>query len=118
MSKAKKYDSDEYFDNFESMTIEDYLKTLPLDDFLNNEKTYNILLDEDRYNYDRELRHKISKLYSDFNNQYSHTHFFLTKDLENTGGDGFADFIYNFLNPKYNLNIFYKDPELAESLFK
>ena len=48
----------------------DYLKTLSLEDFLNNEKTKNIILEDNQYNFDKILKHKIEHLYKNYNTSF------------------------------------------------
>ena len=117
MSKNKvKYDSDDALDENE-ISAEEYVKNLTLDDYLNNKKTRDILIDEQQYQYDINLRNKISRLYYDLNCQFNDI-IFLRNDPDNIGGDAFADFVYNFISTKHNLNIFQKDPEWTVTLFK
>ena len=118
MSKKKtKYDSDEAYGGYD-ISVEEYVKNQTEDDYLSNEKTRNILIDENQYQYDMNLRHRIAKLYYDLNLQYNDHNLFLRHDQNNEGGDSFADFIYNLINTKYNLHIFQKDPEWTITLFK
>lgn len=118
MSKKKtNYESDEVY-NEDDITIEEYVNNLTVDDYLNNIKTRNILIDEQQYQYDMNLRDKIAKLYYDLNLQFNDHNFFLRHDQNNTGGDSFADFIYNLINKKHNIQIFQKDPEWTITLFK
>ena len=100
-----------------NISSEDFVKSLTLDDYLNNQKTKDILLDEHQYQYDNVLRYKISKLYSQLNKQFNDHRLFLSKDQENIGGDCFADFVYNFLQTKYHLNIFKNEPKWTVTLF-
>ena len=100
-----------------NLSPEDFVNSLSLDDYLNNKKTKNILLNEHQYQYDNVLRYKISKLYSLLNQQFNDHLLFLSKEQDNIGGDNFADFVYNFIQTKYHLNIFKNEPKWTVTLF-
>ena len=94
----KQIESDE--ENTDNITSEEFVRNLTLDDYIKNEKTHKILLDEHQYQYDTYIRPKICKLYYDLNCQFQDHKLFLNKDPSNIGGDSFADFIFNFINTK------------------
>ena len=104
-------------DDLEEFDPVDYLKTLPLEDFLNNENTKNILLEDNQYNFDKILKHKIEYLYKKYNTGFRDNNLF-GKDWNNQSAESFSHLISNFISLKPNLNIFYENPELASDLFK
>lgn len=117
MSKStKNYNSEDDFE-LDEQTKDQFVQNLTIDDYINNEKTRTIMLDEHQYQFDINLRHKIAYLYYQLNSQFHDHKLFLKNDPNNTGGDRFADFVFNLINIKYHINIFHKDPDWTISLF-
>ena len=117
MSKStKNYNSEDDFE-LDEQTKDQFVQNLTINDYINNEKTRTIMLDEHQYQFDINLRHKIAHLYYQLNSQFHDHNLFLKNDPNNTGGDRFADFVFNLINIKYHINIFHKDPDWTISLF-
>ena len=94
-----------------------YLKSLDLEDFLKCEDTNNILITEHYENFEKKLKPKLEYLYERCNNDFRDYNLF-DKDSDNMLGECFAIMIYNYINVKYDLEIFYECPSLAINLFE
>lgn len=106
-----------YEEEEEEFNPVDYLKTLTLEDFLNNEKTKNIILEEHQYNFDKNLKPKIEYLYKNYNTSFRDEELF-SSDWDNKLAESFSHLVSNFISLKPDLNIFYENPELANDLIK
>ena len=104
--------------NEDEITKEDYLKSLDTEDFLNNKETKEILDIEEYTYFDQYVKPKLIRLFENYAKTYNDK-YFLYNDLNGTkNSDIFSEIIYNEISRKYNLNLFYENPELAKSLFK
>ena len=95
----------------------DYLKSLDLEDFLNNKTTKDILIIEHYNNFQSKLKPTLKNIYETYNLSFRDNLLF-GKDWDNEDGEAFSELMYNYISTKYDLSIFYDSPELAKDLFK
>ena len=101
----------------EEWDSEKILRAKNLDDFLNCEDTKQIMINEHYNNFETILKPRLENLYEKYNYLYRNEKF-LGKDWDNISGGCFANLIYNYINVKYDLTIFYDCPALAIELLE
>tara|TARA_B100001027_G_C16228525_1_gene313388 strand:- start:278 stop:607 length:330 start_codon:yes stop_codon:yes gene_type:complete len=102
----------------ETITLEEYLKNLKLEDFLNNTDTREILEQECYYDFEKFLKPKLIALFEKYANRYSCKDF-LKNDLDGTkNSDIFSEMVYDNILRNYDKTIFQDCPSLAKSLLK
>ena len=111
----RKNENDELEENEKSIDLE-YIKSLPLSEFLKYPKLKHILLDNHIYNFEKKLKYKLEQLYKQFNFDYR-TDNFLDKDQDSLSAEEFANIVYRHINLTYDLNIFYENMHLASKIF-
>ena len=116
--KMKELDNMENLEFFSEQG--EYLMTMyNLDDFLKCNATKKILQEEHCYNFDKYMEPKILHFYNIMKNESFIDNSNLFK--KDKGGDAEGELItiiYNNLKKKYDLNIFYNNPELASPLIE
>ena len=117
MPKLKDYLKKKEAERWEEFDPIKYLKSLDLEDFLKCEDTNNILITEHYENFEKKLKPRLEYLYEKYNWQFRDNNLF-GKDWDNILGESFAMMIYNYINIKYDLEIFYECPPLAVNLFE
>ena len=117
MPKLKDYLKKKEAERWEEFDPIKYLKSLDLEDILKCEDTNNILITEHYENFEKKLQPKLEYLYEKYNWQFRDNNLF-GKDWDNILGESFAMMIYNYINIKYDLEIFYECPSLAVNLFE
>lgn len=95
----------------------DFLKSLDLEDFINCKTTNTILLENHQFQYDTILKQNIEYLYKKYNTAFRDKNLF-GKDWDNEYAESFSNLLFNFISVKYDLNIFYENPDLASELIK
>ena len=98
----------------------EYLMTMyNLDDFLKCNATNKILQEEHNYNFEKYMEPKILNFYNIMKNEtfIKNSNLFKKDKGGNASGELVA-IIFNNLNKKYNLDIFYNNPELASPLIE
>jgi len=106
----------EYEEEF--ITKEEYLKNLELQDFLNCDDTRNILEFEFYNNFELGLKNSLKRLFEIKAKTYSCDAFLYNDFTGEKNSDIFSEIIYEYINKKYDLTIFYNNPNLAEKLLK
>ena len=96
----------------------EYLKSLPTKAFLDCKDTRDILLTENYWKFEEYLKIKLADLYRKYHKDFFQTNLLFDKDPDIMCDEVFADIIYNYISPTYDLSIFYDNPKLAEELFK
>ena len=95
----------------------DYLKSLNLEDFINCKNTNDILIENHQLEYEYLFKTKIEDLYKNYNTAFRDIKLF-GKDWNNEQAESFSHLVYNFISVKYDLNIFFKNPNLAIDLIR
>ena len=110
-------------ENLENIDLEYYNKEgeflnefYRLEDFLNCKETKQILEEEHYNNFEKNVEPKLINFLKYFKEYYNETSLF--KETKGHAEGEFVALIYNNLNKNYDLNIFYENPELAQSLLK
>lgn len=111
----RKNENDELEENEKNIDLE-YIKSLPLSEFLKYPKLRNILLDEHIYNFEEKLKYKLENLYKKLNFNYR-TDNFLDKDEDSLSAEEFANIVYRHINLTYDLSIFYENTNLVSKMF-
>ena len=111
----RKNENDELEENEKSIDLE-YIKSLPLSEFLKYPKLKDILLDNHIYNFEKKLKYKLEQLYKQFNFDYR-TDNFLDKDQDSLSAEEFANIVYRHINLTYDLSIFYENTNLVSKMF-
>ena len=105
-------------ENDEYSEIGNFLKdNFELDDFLNFDKTREILERNSRWEVEKDLDSIITNFYKgeiDYNNTDLSSMFANELNYKNLGI--FQSLVYSNLKPKYNLEIFYLNPEYAKEM--
>uniref|UniRef100_A0A6C0KAR3 Uncharacterized protein n=1 Tax=viral metagenome TaxID=1070528 RepID=A0A6C0KAR3_9ZZZZ len=115
--KKPKYVDDTIADVEDNRTMEEIVRDVSLEEFLNCKETREILVTEAYWKFEAKTKHKLAKIYEDYNTAFGNDTIF-TKDWKNELGDLIADIIYDHTSDNFDLNIFYACPELAEPVFK
>lgn len=115
--KKPKYVDDTIVENEDNRTLEDLVKEVPLEEYLECKDTREILQNEAYWKFERKTKYKLAKIYSEFNNAFGNDVIF-KKDWRNEFGELIADIIYDHTADKYDLSIFHQCPELAAPVFK
>ena len=109
---------DYYEEDEEYSEIGNYLKDkFKLDDFLNFDKTREILERNSRWEVEKDLDSIITNFYKgeiDYNKADNASIFANELNYKNLGI--FQSLVYSNLKPKYNLEIFYLNPEYAKEM--
>ena len=95
----------------------DYLKSLNLGVFTNCKNTNDILIENHQLEYEYLIKTKIEDLYKNYNTAFRDIKLF-GKDWDNEQAESFSHLVYNFISVKYDLNIFFKNPNLAIDLIR
>lgn len=95
----------------------DYLKSLDLKDFTNCQNTNNILIENHQLEYEYLIKNKIEDLYKKYNTSFRDIKLF-GKDWDNEQAESLSHLVYNFISVKYDLNIFFQNPNLAIDLIR
>ena len=104
----------EYEEEF--ITKEEYLKNLDLQDFLNCEETKDILEMEFYNKFELGLKQSLMRLFENCAKSYSSDSFLFNDYTGEKNSDIFSEIVYKFIIKKYDLTIFYDNPELAKKL--
>ena len=108
----------EYDDDEEYTEMGNYLKdNFNLDDFLDFDKTREILERNNRWNVEKNLDSIISDFYKgeiDYNKTDNASMFANELNYKNLGI--FQSLVYSNLKPKYDLEIFYTNPEYSKEM--
>ena len=119
MSDKEMKEQVEYEENEEDYSeMGHYLKNnFNLDDFLNFSKTREILERNNRWEIEKDLDDKITDFYKgeiDYNKADNASMFANELNYKNLGI--FQSLVYSNLKPKYDLEIFYDNPEYAKEM--
>ena len=95
----------------------DYLKSLNLEVFTNCKNTNDILIENHQLEYEYLIKTKVEDLYKNYNTAFRDIKLF-GKDWDNEQAESFSHLVYNFISVKYDLNIFFKNPNLAIDLIR
>ena len=101
----------------DNRTMEDIVREVSLEEFLECKVTREILQNEAYWKFEKKTKGKIAKIYEDYNNLFGNKIIF-KKDWKNELGDVVADICYEHTADDFDLTIFYDCPELASPLFK
>ncbi len=115
--KKPKYVDDTVVDIEDNRTMEDLVKEVPLEEFLECKETKEILVSEAYWKFERKTKHKLAKIYEEYNNAFGNDVIF-KKDWNNEFGEVIADIVYEHTADNFDLTIFHHCPELAASVFK
>lgn len=115
MSKTRNF---EHHHNIEEDSNIKFLKDhFSLDDFLDFNETRELLYNDFVENYENGCEKEIEDFYereTKFCNQTLSTAFACGNEQEHLGS--FLALVFRNIEPKYNLNIFYDEPKLAENM--
>jgi hypothetical protein len=117
MPRRTTFRKEEYASSDEEWNPEKILKSLSLEDFLKCEDTRQILINEHYDNFEKNIKPRLEHLYEKYNFLYRNEKL-LGKDWENISSNCFANLIYNYINVKYDLEVFYQCPALAIELLE
>ena len=115
--KKPKYVDDTIVQDEDNRTMEEIVKEVSLEEFLQCKDTKEILANEAYWKFESKTKHKIAKIYSEFNNAFGNDVIF-KKDWRNELGELIADIVYDHTADKFDLSIFHQCPELAAPVFK
>ena len=107
-----------YYEHEEEFNPVKFLKSLSLDDFLNCKETNDILNSEHYWKFEETLSEQLEHLYKNYYLQFPDNPVIFGRNYNALNANSFADLIYEFIDKKYDLTIFYDNPHLAEPLFK
>ena len=102
----------------EIITKEEYLKNLDVQDFLNCEETKNILETEFYNKFELGLKQSLMRVFENCAKSYSSDAFLFNDYTGEKNSDIFSEIVYDYIVKKYDLTIFYDNPELAKKLLK
>lgn len=114
----------EELDNMEDLEFfseqGEYLMTMyNLDDFLRCNATNKILQEEHNYSFEKYMEPKILNFYNIMKNEtFIKNSNLFKKDKGGNASGELVSIIFNNLKKKYDLDIFYKNPELASPLIE
>ena len=115
--KKPKYVDDTIVEEEDNRTLEDLVKEVSLQEFLDCKKTREILQQEAYWKFEKKTKSKIAKIYEDYNNLFGNKVIF-KKDWNNEMGDVIADICYEHTADNYDVTIFHQCPELAAPVFR
>ena len=95
----------------------EYLKSLDLEHFTDCKNTNDILIENHQLEYEYLIKTKIEDLYKKYNTAFRDIELF-GKDWDNEQAESFSHLVYNFVSVKYDLNIFFQNPNLAIDLIR
>lgn len=115
--KKPKYVDDTIVVEEDNRTMEEIVKSVPLEEFLACKDTREILVSEAYWKFEAKTKYKLVKIYEEFNNAFGNDVIFI-KDWKNELGEVIADIVYEHTADKFDLSIFHNCPELAAPVFK
>ena len=115
--KKPKYVDDTIVEEEDNRTMEDIVKEVSLEEFLNCKPTREILQNEAYWKFEKNTKAKLARIYEYYYNLFGNKVIF-KKDWNNELGDLIADICYEFTADNYDITIFHHCPELAAPVFK
>ena len=105
------------YEDYEDISKEEIIKTVTIEEFLENDKTREILEQEHFFKYEIEMEKKIENIFDDFYNEFNSNILLSTNDAKYCGL-AFSSLVYNHINKNYDTSIFLDCPDLANSIIK
>jgi len=115
--KRKKFIDNTIVKEKDNRTLEEIVREVPLNQFLECKETREILVDESYYKFEAKTKQKLAKIYHNYNTVFGNNIIF-SKDWKNEYGDLLADIVYDHTMDNFDYSIFYVCPGLAAPLFK
>jgi len=107
--------SDSEYD--ENITMEDIVKDITEEEFLNNKDTREILDTEHYFEYDTYMSKKIERIFDAYYDQFNCKEVFSSRDAKYCSL-AFSSLVYNYIVKEYDFKLFIDCPELAAPIFK
>jgi len=104
-------------EDYEDISKKEFVKLIPVEEFLKHEKTREILKDEHFFKYEIEMEQKMEQIFDDFYNEFN-SNVLLSTNNAKYSGLSFSRLVYNHINKKYDVTIFHDCPGLANSVIK
>lgn len=104
-------------EDYQDISKEEIIKSLTVEDFLENDKTYELLEQEHFFKYEIVMEKKMEKIFDDFYNEFN-SNILLSSNNAKYCGLAFSSLVYNHINKTYDISIFRDCPDLAIPIIK
>jgi hypothetical protein len=115
--RKSKYVDDTIVNEKDNRTLEEIVRDVSVEEFLECKETKEILVNEAYWKFESNTKYKLSKIYTDYNEIFGNKVIF-SKDWKNEYGDLIADIVYDHTADKFDFSIFHMCPGLAAPVFK
>ena len=104
-------------EDYQYISKEEIINSLTVEDFLENEKTREMLEQEHFFKYEIELEKEMEKIFDDFYNEFNSNNFLSSNDAKYCGL-AFSSLVYDHIVKNYDVTIFHDCPDLANPIIK